>query len=59
VPIAIEVFDVPATPSAVRIDINGVPWATAARDELPGKLAEIGRAYATGELAQLLADSCT
>lgn len=56
-PIAIEVFDVDARPASVRIEINGMPWQVVARTELPELLAEVGRAYAQGELARLLTES--
>jgi hypothetical protein len=54
VPLAIEIFDVPSNPAAVRIDINGTPWAVVSTDELSDKLAEIGRAYSCSDLAKLL-----
>ena len=56
-PIAIEVFDLAAQDASVRVDINGMPWAAVAKTELPELLAEIGRAYAQGELARLLSES--
>jgi hypothetical protein len=55
-PIAIEIFSISAKPAAVRIDINGAPWAAVETDELSDKLAEIGRAYSCGDLAQLLSE---
>lgn len=53
-PIAIEIFDLDAQDESVRIDINGMQWAVVARTQLPETLAEIGRAYAQGEVARLL-----
>lgn len=56
-PIAIEVFDLDAQDASVRIDINGMPWTVVARAQLSEMLAEIGRAYAQGEVARLLIES--
>ena len=56
-PIAIELFDLDARGASVRIEINGMPWAVVARTKLPELLAEIGRAYADGQLARLLSGS--
>lgn len=56
-PIAIEIFDLDAQDASVRIEINGMPGAVVARTQLPEMLAEIGRAYAEGEVARLLSES--
>jgi hypothetical protein len=53
-PVAIEVFDEGKDPTFVRIDINGSPFAQVDARDLPHKLAEIGRAYAEGDLVRLL-----
>ena len=55
-PLAIEVFGDAGDPAAVRIDINGSTWARIATDELSEKLAEIGRAYAAGQLVRLITE---
>ena len=56
-PLAIEIFELRTQPGTIRIDINGAPWTTAACSELGDKLAEIGAAYSTGNLAKLLRKS--
>jgi hypothetical protein len=55
-PVAIEVFDDGKDSASVRIDINGSPFAQVEARDLPHKLAEIGRAYADGDLVRLLRD---
>ncbi|MDQ3821689.1 MAG: hypothetical protein M3321_00405 [Actinomycetota bacterium] len=58
-PLAIEVFLIRREPAFVRIDVNGEIWAQVDGPEVPGKLAEIGRAYVEGQLASLLAERPT
>ncbi len=53
-PIAIEIFELPAESGTFRIDINGAPWGHVAAPDVPEKLAEIGRAYVHRRLADLL-----
>jgi hypothetical protein len=54
VPLAIELYEAVADPDRVRVALNGEHWASVTRGELPDKLAEIGRAYASREVAALL-----
>lgn len=53
-PIAIEIYETPRDRSLLHVDINGERWISVGRPDLTDTLAEIGRAYAAGELARLL-----
>ncbi len=55
-PLAIEVFPEASDRASVRIDINGSAWARVATQDLPEKLAEIGRAYGDGQLLRLITE---